>query len=105
MSKEAEMKTLQQKFTMLSTQQQQRTNNIEELQVEVERVTCIIQHVHHKVGEVAESVGNIISKHIISDLVDKLKKIEEEVRQEEERVTKILQYFQRKVSTSEKLEK
>ena len=104
MSKATEMKKLQQKFTMLCRQQQQHTNNFEELQVEVERVTCIIQHVHHKVGEVAESVGNIMSKHIISDLVDKLKKIEEEVRQEEERVTKILQDFQRKVGTSEQME-
>ena len=45
-----------------------------------------------------------MSKHIIYDLVDKLKKTKEEVRQEAERVTKILQDFQRKVDTSEQME-
>ena len=90
------MKTFQQKVTMLRTQQQQRTNNIEEMQVEDERFTCIIQLVHHKVGEAAESAGKVMHKHNIYNLVDKLKKKEEEVRREAERVTKNLTKFSKK---------
>ena len=43
-------------------------------------------------------------EHISYDHVEKLKKTEEEVRHEAERVMKILQYFQSKVIASEKME-
>ena len=55
--------------------------------------------------EEAESSEKVIPEHISSDLVEQLKKAEEEVRQEVERVMKVLQYFQSKLGTSEQMEK
>ena len=73
------------------------------MQDEVERVTNIIKLVHQKVREAAESAEKVILKHISSELVEEVKKTKEEVRQEPDRVTKILQYFQSKIGTSEKM--
>ena len=66
-----------------------------------ERVTCIIHPVHQKVREGVGLAENVMPKHINSNLVDKFNKTEEEVQHEPERVTKKLQYFQRKFDTSE----
>ena len=51
-----------------------------------------------------EATGLVTSKQLSSDLVEQLKKTEEEVQQEAERVMKILQCFQIKAKTSEYME-
>ena len=55
-------------------------NKVNELQAEAERVTYIIQPVHQKVRQAAESAELTTSEHISSDLVENLQKVEEEVR-------------------------
>ena len=65
---------------MLCTQQQHREEKVEELQAEAKRVTRIIQHVHQKLQEAIESIEKVILGHISSDLIQELKKREEEVR-------------------------
>ena len=77
MGKEMEMRKLQQQMTLLRTKQQQREEKVEELQVEAEKVTGIIQPVHQKVHEVVASIEKVLSKHVYSDLVEKMYKIEE----------------------------
>ena len=48
MAKLVDTKRLQQNVSKLQTQQHKRTYNVIELQVEVEKVTCIIQPIHEK---------------------------------------------------------
>ena len=54
----------------------------EELQVEVEKVAGIIQHVHQKVHDIATPMERVMPEQVSFDLVEQLQKKEEEVRVE-----------------------
>ena len=64
-----EMRKLQQQMTVLCTQQEQHEEKVEELQAEVERVTCITQHVHQKVHDAVASVDKFMPKQVSFNLV------------------------------------
>ena len=74
------------------------------MQVEVKKVTGIIQPIHQKAREVAASVERVMPKHVSSDLVENMQKIEEEVLMEKEKFLKIMEDFQTNVSTSHSME-
>ena len=99
MAKEIEIRKLQQQVIVLCKQQQHHADK-----VEAKRVTRIIQPVQQKVHEAVASVEKLTSKHVNSDLVEKLKKTKEEVWLEAEKVAKILEYFHNKFDTSKEME-
>ena len=63
-----------------------------------------IQHVPQKVCEVAASVEKFMPEHVIFELVEQMRNKEEEVRTEVEKVVKIVEGFQNKISASHYME-
>ena len=74
------------------------------MQVEVEKFIDILQDEHQKLREAGTSRENVMSEHVSFDFVEKMQKVQEEVRLEAERVTKILEYFHSKFDTSKEME-
>ena len=74
MTKEAEMKKLEQQVRVLCTQQHKPTYKVEELQAETGIVINIIHPIYKKVWWVAEAAGHVMPKHINFDLVKQLQK-------------------------------
>ena len=72
MAKATKMSKLQQQITMLRTQQKHHEEKVEELQDELERVTCIIQFVHQRVHDLVPTVGKVMPKHVSFDLMGQL---------------------------------
>ena len=59
-------------MTMMRTHQQHNEEKVEELQDELERVTCIIQFVHQRVHDLVPTVGKVMPKHDSFDLMGQL---------------------------------
>ena len=95
---------LQQQTTVLHAQQQQHEEKVEELWAEAERVTGIIQFVHWNVHEVANRIESNMWENVSSDLVEHMQKIEEEVHVEKNKLLKIVEDFQTKLSASQFME-
>ena len=104
MAKAKEMRKLQQQMAVMCTQQHHREEKVEELQDEVERVIGLIQLVHQNLCNTVESIEKFMPKHVIFDMVEKLKKTKEEVYEEAERVVKIMEYFHSKINASKIME-
>ena len=68
MAKATEMRKLQQQMTSLHTHQKQCEEKVEELQVEEDIVTCIINTINQKVCDVVASVDKVMTEHVNSDL-------------------------------------
>ena len=80
----------------MSTQQQHREEKVEELQAKAETIK--------KVHDIVTPIRKVMPEHLGFDLVEQLKKTEEEVGIEAERVVKIMEDFHSKINANKNIE-
>ena len=65
---------------------------------------AVVTYVLQKVSDIAASIERVMLKHVSFDLVEKMHKTEEEVRTEVDKLLKIVENFQNKISASQYME-